>query len=92
MDVATIATDTTLTGLVSSGALQIAKQAKPDISGERAYRFLLGFAGVMSGLQWAGTVWPIFAVVWAGVSAVVGGVFMASGYYESFKQQRGTDQ
>lgn len=92
MDVATIATDTTLTGLVSSGALQIAKQAKPDISGERAYRFLLAFAGVMSGLQWAGTVWPVFAVVWAGVSAVVGGVFMANGYYESFKQQRGTDQ
>jgi hypothetical protein len=46
----------------------------------------------MSGLQWAGTVWPIFGLVWAGVSAVVGGVFMANGYYESFKRQRGNDQ
>lgn len=88
MDLVTLTTDTTLTSLVSGGALQIAKRAKPGLEGEQAYRYLIGFAGLLGGLQWAGTVWPVAQLLWAGVSAIVGSVFMATGYYETFKQQQ----
>ena len=58
MELVNLATDTTLSALVSGGAVQIAKRAKPGIEGTTAYRLLMAFAGLMGGLQWAGTIWP----------------------------------
>ena len=86
-DVMAIATDTTLSALVSGGAVQIAKRAKTGITGEVAYRLMLAFAGMMGGLQWAATVSPVAQVAWGGIAAVVGTVFMADGQFQSYRQR-----